>query len=123
MSTKSDKIYTLKRVYDPPASKDGFRVLVDRLWPRGLTKEKARVALWVKDIAPTTELRRWYGHDPSKWDDFQDRYEAELDANVSAVDDFVASLPSGVITLVYGARDERITHAIVLKNFLLSLND
>lgn len=108
----------LKRVYEPPSPADGTRILVDRLWPRGLSKEKARIDLWLKEIAPTTELRRWFDHDPAKWDEFQRRYRAELDANVDAVSELKAALSDGPATLVYGAKDEAHNDAVVLADYL-----
>ena len=109
----------LKRVYEPPSDADGARILVDRLWPRGLSKEKARVDLWLKEIAPTTALRQWFGHDPAKWAEFQRRYRAELKANDAAVSELKAALAGGPATLVYGARDEAHNDAVVLAEYLL----
>lgn len=108
----------LKRVYETPSPTDGTRILVDRLWPRGLSKEKARVDLWLKEIAPTTELRRWFDHDPAKWAAFQQRYREELDANPDTVAELKATLASGPATLVYGARDEARNDAMALANYL-----
>ena len=93
----------LKRVYEPPSQADGTRILVDRLWPRGLSKDKAQVDLWLKEVALTTGLRRWFNHDPEKWPEFQRRYRAELLANGEAVSELKAALASGRATLVYGA--------------------
>jgi uncharacterized protein YeaO (DUF488 family) len=108
----------IKRVYEVPLKDDGTRVLVDRLWPRGLTKEKARVDVWLKDIAPSSELREWFGHDPKKWTEFQKRYGNELDANVSIVNELKDLLSQGSVTLVYGAKDEQHNDAVVLKAYL-----
>ncbi len=104
----------LKRVYELPDTKDGERVLVDRLWPRGLTKEKARVDLWLKEIAPSTELRRWFGHDPAKWTEFKRRYRAELKRNKEQVARLKDEMEKGPMTLLYGARDEEHNEAVVL---------
>jgi len=104
----------LKRVYELPDTKDGERVLVDRLWPRGLTKEKARVDLWLKEIAPSTELRRWFGHDPAKWTEFKRRYRAELKGNKEQVARLKDEMEKGPVTLLYGARDEEHNEAVVL---------
>jgi uncharacterized protein YeaO (DUF488 family) len=104
----------LKRVYEQPDTKDGERVLVDRLWPRGLTKEKARVDLWLKEIAPSTELRRWFGHDPAKWMEFKRRYRAELKGNKEQVARLKDEMEKGPVTLLYGARDEEHNEAVVL---------
>lgn len=104
----------IKRVYDQPSAEDGTRILVDRLWPRGLTKEKAAVDLWLKDIAPSTELRKWFAHDPAKWDEFRKRYLAELKGNKEAVTTLKQQLKKGAVTLVYGARDQEHNEAEVL---------
>jgi uncharacterized protein YeaO (DUF488 family) len=105
----------IKRVYARPETGDGTRILVDRLWPRGLTKEKARVDLWLKDIAPTTELRKWFGHDPEKWVEFQRRYRIELKKNSEAVSLLKGEVAKGPVTLLYGARDEKHNEAAVLQ--------
>ncbi|WP_208542166.1 DUF488 domain-containing protein [Brevundimonas naejangsanensis] len=105
----------LKRVYESPSQADGTRILVDRLWPRGLSKDKAQVDLWLKDVAPSTELRQWFNHDPEKWSDFQRRYRAEL---LAAVSELKAALASGRATLLYGAKDEAHNDAVVLAAFL-----
>jgi len=108
----------MKRVYEEPAASDGSRILVDRLWPRGLTKEKAHVDLWLKEIAPTTELRQWFGHDPEKWQKFRGRYETELRHNGHLIEMLMKKAREGTITLMYGARDEKHNEALVLKQFL-----
>ena len=105
----------IKRVYDPPDSKDGKRILVDRLWPRGLTKEKASVDLWLKEISPSPELRKWFDHDPAKWEEFQKRYLAELKANPDAVGRLKEEFEKGPVTLVYGARDEERNSAALIQ--------
>ena len=105
----------VKRVYEPPSKADGFRVLVDRLWPRGLTKECAAVDLWLKDIAPSTELRKWFGHDPTKWKQFQARYRTELRENRGAVKLLREKSKDRTVTLLFGARDEEHNEALVLK--------
>lgn len=108
----------IKRVYETPDKKvDGRRILVDRLWPRGLTKEKASVDLWLKDIAPSTELRKWFDHDPAKWKEFKVRYKRELKANNEQVSLLKEQMKKGRVTLVYGARDEEHNEALVLKEF------
>ena len=110
----------IKRVYEEAADADGFRVLVDRLWPRGVSKEKAKLDLWAKDVAPTTALRQWFGHDPAKWDEFGKRYTAELAANhaaLAALADALKGRP--MVTLVYGAKDEEHNQAVVLREVLL----
>jgi uncharacterized protein YeaO (DUF488 family) len=108
----------IKRVYDPPESSDGTRVLVDRVWPRGLSKDRAAVDLWLKEIAPTTELRVWFGHDPARWKEFQARYRAELKNQSGVVDELRALIRKGKVTLLYGARDEAHNNAVVLAAYL-----
>ena len=108
----------LKRVYEKPSRKDGLRVLVDRLWPRGLTKERAAVDLWLKDVAPSTKLRQWFGHDPDKWNDFQARYRKELKEKEDSLKVLKQKSKDGTVSLLYGARDEEHNEAIVLKLIL-----
>jgi uncharacterized protein YeaO (DUF488 family) len=105
-----------KRVYDPPAASDGLRILIDRLWPRGLTKKKAAVDGWMKELAPSTELRRWFAHDPEKWREFQRRYREELKDKSDLVRDITDRAASSKVTLVYGARDVQHNDAAVLAN-------
>lgn len=105
----------IKRVYEKPVKEDGIRILVDRLWPRGLTKKKASVDLWLKDIAPSTELRKWFDHDPDKWEEFRKRYGRELKKNREQVSLLQEQMNKGVVTLVYGAKDEAHNEALVLK--------
>ena len=97
----------IKRVYEQPDKDDGERVLVDRLWPRGLTKEKASVDLWLKEIAPSTELRKWYGHDPAKWERFRGRYKTELRHKDDLIQNLTDKAKKGMVTLIYAARDEK----------------
>tara|TARA_R110002049_G_scaffold306252_1_gene504382 strand:- start:4408 stop:4767 length:360 start_codon:yes stop_codon:yes gene_type:complete len=108
----------LKRAYDAPTRSDGKRILVDRLWPRGLRKEDANLHSWVKDIAPSNELRKWFGHDPDRWHTFQERYKTELAENGDEIRELRALANSGTITLVYGARDEEHNNAVVLRQVL-----
>ncbi len=108
----------LKRIYQEPAKADGTRILVDRLWPRGLSKEKAHVDLWLKDIAPSTELRKWFAHDPVKWPEFKIRYHAELQQNKEQVELLKQAVAKGPATLLYGAKDEEHNEAIVLQALL-----
>lgn len=105
----------IKRVYEKPDKDDGLRILVDRLWPRGLTKEKASIDLWLKEIAPSTELRKWFGHDPDKWDEFRKRYREELNKNKEVSSLLTEKLKQGEFTLVYGSRDEEHNEVLVLK--------
>lgn len=111
----------IKRVYEAPDANDGKRILVDRLWPRGLTKEKADVDLWLKDIAPTTVLRKWFSHDPAKWEEFKKRYFDELKNNKEPVSLLKDEIKKGPVTLIYGAKDEVHNEALVLKNILNKL--
>lgn len=108
----------LKRVYEEPSDSDGTRILVDRLWPRGLTKEKAKVDVWLKDIAPTTELRKWFNHEPSKWLEFKKRYQAEIINNTGAVAALKKHLENGKATIVYGAKDKEHNDAVVIKQYI-----
>ena len=105
----------IKRVYEKPGKDDGKRILVDRLWPRGLTKEKASIDLWMKEIAPSTELRKWFGHDPDKWKEFGKRYSEELRKNEEQVSLLKEQLKKGTVTLLYGARDQEHNQALILK--------
>lgn len=115
---------TVKRIYEMPEAADGFRILVERLWARGLTKEKAAVDLWLKDIAPSPDLRKWYGHDPDLWPEFQVRYRAELAANPEPVGLLLEHLEQGPVTLLYSARDTERNSAQVLREVLVEhLND
>jgi uncharacterized protein YeaO (DUF488 family) len=108
----------VKRIYDDPKPQDGFRVLIDRLWPRGVSKERAAIDLWMKEIAPSSELRVWFGHRPDRFADFATRYVGELDGNpaVEQLVDLVARNPT--VTLLYGAKDETVNHAVVLADYL-----
>jgi len=112
----------LKRAYDSPAPSDGFRILVDRLWPRWVTKSAAQIDLWLKDVAPTTGLRKWFGHEPAKWIEFQARYRHELMENPEAVVQIIEKARHGVVTLVYAAKDMEHSHALVLKSYLEPTN-
>jgi uncharacterized protein YeaO (DUF488 family) len=108
----------LKRVYEKASRKDGLRILVDRLWPRGLTKERAAVDWWLKDVAPSTELRQWFGHNPAKWGQFEERYRKELREKKDALTRLKQKSEEQTVTLVYGARDEEHNEAVVLKSIL-----
>ena len=109
---------SLKRAYEPAAKSDGMRVLVDRLWPRGVTKLAARIDHWVKEVAPSTELRQWFAHDPEKWAEFQKRYRAELKDNPALPELKALASGEGHLTLVYAAKDEQYNDAVVLKQVL-----
>lgn len=108
----------LKRVYEPPSKEDGFRILVERLWPRGISKERAAVDLWLKDVAPSPGLRKWFGHDPSRWEEFRDRYRVELKRNRDSIAILKQQIKKGTVTFVYAARDEQYNSAVALKEFL-----
>ena len=108
----------LKRIYLAPAPEDGVRILVERLWPRGLRKEDAAVDLWLKDVAPSPELRTWFGHDPAKWEEFQRRYRQELAAKPDLLKMLRQKVREGPVTFVYAARDEAHNAALALKKFL-----
>lgn len=108
----------LKRIYEPAGPQDGFRILVDRLWPRGMTKEKAAIDLWLKEIAPSTELRKWFGHDPDKWKEFQNRYTKELEKNWQPLQILKDHVKKGAVTLLYAAKDENHNEALVIKAFV-----
>jgi uncharacterized protein YeaO (DUF488 family) len=110
----------IKRIYAEPSSEDGTRILVDRLWPRGVSKEKARLDLWLKDIAPSTELRKWFSHDPSKWTEFQARYRRELQSKDEMLLDLKKWAAKGRLTLLYGAKDNMHNEAVVLQELLQS---
>ncbi len=112
------KILKLKRVYETPNSEDGVRILVERLWPRGLTKEKARIDIWLKDIAPSTELRKWYNHIPERWPEFQKRYQLELEENYNVVRGLKKKVDTTDVTLVFAAKDAARNSAVVLKEVL-----
>lgn len=108
----------IKRVYDEPSESDGKRILVDRLWPRGLTKEKAKVDIWLKDIGPSNELRKWFGHDPDKWAEFQSRYAQELKSSGEPLAVLKQETARGPVTLLYGARDTEHNEAVILEKLL-----
>ena len=108
----------IKRAYEPPADDDGRRVLVDRLWPRGVAKHDARLTLWLKEVAPSSALRRWFSHDPTRWSEFVRRYRAELERNGEAVARLRGMAAEGKLTLVYGARDPVHNQAAALKDYL-----
>ena len=108
----------IKRIYDPPRKSDGYRVLVDRIWPRGLSKDAARIDLWMKDIAPTTELRKWFNHDAARWTTFQEKYRAELRQLGERLDELRDRAKKEPVTLLYGAKDTEHNQAVVLRDVL-----
>lgn len=107
-----------KRVYEPPEDGDGTRVLIDRLWPRGLSKAVARVDYWARACSPSTELRKWYGHDPDKWNEFQRRYFDELDGNPEALSEFEEQVPSGEVTLLFSSKEKKLNNATAFRLYL-----
>lgn len=109
----------LKRVYEPPAAEDGTRILIDRLWPRGVSKADAALDQWMKDIAPSNELRTWFGHDPARWKEFHRRYADEVQQNGQLLEQLRSRARKGPITLVYSAHDEKYNDAVVLRDLLL----
>lgn len=110
---------SIKRIYDTAHAQDGFRVLIDRLWPRGISKEKAKLDLWAKDIAPSPALRKWFNHEPEKFKEFAHKYVDELNHNKEAFESFIKQLPKGkTITLLYGAHDPSVNHAVVLQKYM-----
>jgi uncharacterized protein YeaO (DUF488 family) len=113
-------IVKIKRAYAEPEKSDGFRILVDRLWPRGLSKEKAHIDLWLKDVAPSTDLRKWFAHDPGKWPEFQTRYRDELKSLSEPLHLLREKSAHGPVTLIYAARDEEHNEAVVLQKLLHS---
>ncbi len=117
MGNVADNI-RVKRIYEPASAEDGTRVLVDRLWPRGVRKQSAALSLWLKDIAPSPELRQWFDHDPSRWQEFGRRYRAELHRNYETVGQLREILKLGRATLLYGAHDTAHNHALILADFM-----
>lgn len=109
----------LKRAYDKPAAADGRRILVDRLWPRGVKKEAAAIDLWAKNLAPSTELRKWFGHDPQRWSEFKRRYAGELRKNAELLDDLRRLAHHGPVTLIYAARDQEHNEAVIIRDMLV----
>jgi uncharacterized protein YeaO (DUF488 family) len=114
-------VIRMKRIYEPVSEEDGYRVLVERLWPRGVSKESAELDAWEKDIAPSNALRRWYGHDPKKWEEFQERYEGELETpeRQEILHNLVRRGQRGIVTLLYASRAGEISGAAVLRQVLL----
>lgn len=121
MSTKIPASHIrIKRAYEPPTHDDGTRILIDRLWPRGVKKENLALDQWAKELSPSTELRQWFGHDPARWQEFRRRYAAELRQRTDLLDPLRALARKGPITLVYSAHDEAHNNAIAMREFLLA---
>jgi uncharacterized protein YeaO (DUF488 family) len=110
----------IKRAYEAPDDGDGMRILVDRLWPRGISKEKGRIDLWLKEIAPSNELRKWYGHVPDKWEEFRQRYFAELDARPEQVEELLGYLKKCDVTFVYSSTEQHLNNAVALREYMAS---
>lgn len=117
MTAPKAEMLRVKRAYEPRSADDGRRVLVDRLWPRGLSKKDLKDAIWIRDVAPTSALRKWFGHRPERWDEFRSRYFAELKHN-AAVEQLRAVMATGRVTLIYGAKDEAHNQAVALSEYL-----
>ncbi len=112
----------IKRAYEPASDTDGTRILVDRLWPRGISKERAKIDRWAKELAPSTALRQWFGHDPARWSEFQKRYKKELQASGEALREIARLAQRGTVTFVFGARDEQHNEAVVLQDVVQTFN-
>ena len=109
----------IKRVYEKAEKDDGYRILIDRLWPRGFTKERANIDKWLKEIAPSTQLRKWFDHDPEKWASFQGKYKTEIKNNAENTDLVIEQLKKGRVCFVYAAKDEKHNDAVVLKKYFI----
>lgn len=115
-TTEGRSLFRVKRIYEPPSKEDGFRILVDRLWPRGMSKQRAQLDLWLKEIAPSDELRQWFSHESEKWHEFKKKYRTELSAKKYLVDQIVELEKSkDAVTLVYSARNTELNNAVALK--------
>ena len=121
MTNPTSSSIRVKRVYEPPSKSDGQRVLVDRLWPRGLSKEAANVHVWLKEVAPTSTLRKWFGHAPDRWPEFQRRYQRELETNAEPLAQLIDLSRERRVTLVFGAKDEERNQAVVLQRVLAKM--
>jgi len=108
----------IKRVYGKPEKEDGFRVLIDRLWPRGLTKEKVKIDLWLKDLSPSSDLRKWFRHEPEKWPEFKRKYFSELKSKKDSLKLLAEKARNGKVTLVYGSKEERFNNAVALSEYV-----
>ena len=108
----------IKRIYDPPSPQDGFRILVDRLWPRGLSKEKAKVDLWLREISPSNELRKWYSHDPAKWAEFKKKYLGEIKEKKEEFDLLRKKAREGTVTFLFSSKEDKLNNAVALKEFV-----
>ena len=111
----------IKRIYATPSTDDGARVLVDRLWPRGQSKEKLKIESWAKELAPSHELRKWFKHEPDKWQEFKRRYKKELDGNIESIELLLNDFGDRTITLLYSAKDEKYNQAVVLRDYMKAI--
>jgi uncharacterized protein YeaO (DUF488 family) len=111
----------IKRAYESTAKDDGQRILVDRLWPRGIPKDKAKIEFWPRELAPSTELRRWYGHEPEKWSEFKSRYFAELDDHPELIKELLGYMRRGTVTFVYSSKEQDLNNAVALKEYVETL--
>jgi uncharacterized protein YeaO (DUF488 family) len=112
-------VIKIKRIYDAPTKEDGYRILIDRIWPRGLTKEKAKIDLWLKEIAPSDDLRKWFAHDPEKWEEFKNKYKEELKTRQELLHKIKQlAREKGTVTMLYSAKDEKHNNAVALNDFL-----
>ena len=111
----------IKRVYEPPSHDDGKRILIDRLWPRGLKKEDAHIDEWLKEVAPSNELRKWFDHDPDKWAEFKKRFFTELHGKQDVVDEIISAARKSTVALLFGSKEERFNNAVALKEYIESL--
>ena len=112
----------IKRAYEAPDDEDGQRILVDRLWPRGISKDRARIDFWPKELAPSTELRRWYGHDPEKWTEFKTRYFKELDTQPVLMKELLEWIRRGTVTFVYSSKERRLNNAVAIREYVDSIS-
>ena len=115
---RGDDMVNVKRIYEPSSQDDGKRILIDRLWPRGLKKEDARIDEWIKEIAPSNELRKWFDHDPNKWGEFKKRFFTELHGKEDVVDGIISAARKGTLTLLFGSKEERLNNAVALKEYV-----
>ncbi len=111
----------IKRAYESVSEDDGYRILVDRLWPRGISKDKARIDCWLKELAPSTRIRHWYGHDSEKWPEFKSRYFSELDANPELLKELLGYMRKGTVTFVYSSKEQNLNNAVALREYIESL--
>ena len=116
-------VIRVKRIYEEPAPEDGYRLLVDRLWPRGVSKQSAHLDAWMKEVGPSADLRRWFGHEPARWPEFKQRYGSELDANPDLVAEILSRARTGPVTLLFSARDTERNQAVALADYLAARQD